>query len=523
MTNEKNIAGLYVRLSDEDRNKVGDEDSESIQNQKNMLVEYAIKNNWKIYDIYSDDDYSGADEAISRPEFQRLMKDAQAGKIDIVLAKSQSRFTRDMEYVERILHKEFIRWHIRFVSITDNADTAVKGNKKSRQINGLVNEWYVEDLSENIKAAFAIKRKMGQFIGAFVAYGYLRDPQNKNHLIIDPVAAAVVQEIFKLYLEGYGLTRIAQKLNSRGLPCPAEYKRLQGLNYVPRQRGERGRIWRSSSINVILKNQIYTGDMVQGKTGTISYKNSKKVKKDRNEWFIVPNTHEPIISREQFEMVSQIGRQRTRPEQNGKKHIFSGKIFCGECGAVLIKHHGTAENRYFICPMKKYGICEKGVSVSYKLVYQAVFDGIKRIIGEYSDEAMLDGMIHCEDSVENKLEQIIQLKKSLLQQKSDTASALENLYIDKVKGIITEDQFIVLSRRMSEKNLALEKQMNRLDKETDQYQEQIDIVEEKRKVIHKYIEIEDLTREMIDEFVEGIYVKNSIIQREKEITVKWKI
>ena len=212
---------IYCRLSEEDKNKQNaTDDSGSIQNQKAMLRDYADRMGWELYGIYSDDDYAGSDR--NRPEFKRLLADAQAKKFDIILCKTQSRFTRELELVERYIHGLFPIWGIRFVSIVDNADTANKGNKKSRQINGLVNEWYLEDMSDSIKSALDSRRKNGFHIGSFALYGYKKDPDLKGHLIIDEEAAAVVREVFTLFSQGYGKTAIARMLNDRGIPNPTE-------------------------------------------------------------------------------------------------------------------------------------------------------------------------------------------------------------------------------------------------------------------------------------------------------------
>ena len=177
-------AAIYCRLSEEDRNKQFEsDDSNSIQNQKAMLMQYAMEQGWDVYNIYSDDDYAGADR--KRPEFNRLLSDAENKKFDVILCKTQSRFTRELELVEKYIHGLFPLWGIRFVSIVDNADTANKGNKKSRQINRLVNEWYLEDMSDNIKSVLINRRKNGFHIGAFALYGYKKDPDRKGHLIID--------------------------------------------------------------------------------------------------------------------------------------------------------------------------------------------------------------------------------------------------------------------------------------------------------------------------------------------------
>ena len=182
---------IYCRLSEEDRNKVNKEDdSNSIKNQKAMLIQYAVSQEWDLYDIYSDDDYAGSDR--NRPQFKRLLADAESRKFDIILCKTQSRFTRELELVEKYIHGLFPIWGIRFVSIVDNADTANKGNKKARQINGLVNEWYLEDMSENIRSVLKSRRESGFHIGAFAPYGYEKERALKGHLCVDKEAAEIV-------------------------------------------------------------------------------------------------------------------------------------------------------------------------------------------------------------------------------------------------------------------------------------------------------------------------------------------
>lgn len=224
---DENRVALYLRLSREDLDKLSvEERSESIKNQERMLRDKAIRENWEIVDIYIDEDYSGADS--NRPEFRRMIQDCEDAKIDIVLCKSQSRFSRDMEIVEEYIHNKFILWGVRFVSLVDNADTNIKGNKKSRQINALMNEWYLEDTSNNIRDTLRNKKEAGLYTGAFAPYGYIKDSEDKNHLIIDPVAAEVVKKIFNLYKGGWGYYKIREYLEKEKVLCPYEYKRMKG-------------------------------------------------------------------------------------------------------------------------------------------------------------------------------------------------------------------------------------------------------------------------------------------------------
>ena len=267
-------AAIYCRLSEEDADKADPgQDSRSIQNQKSMLVRYAVEQGWQIYNIYSDDDYTGSDR--ERPQFNRLLEDARRGCFDIVLCKSQSRFTREMELVEKYIHGLFVEWSVRFVGYADNADTANRGNKKARQINGLVNEWYLEDMSQNIRTVLDAKRRQGEFVGSFASYGYRKDPQDKHRLLVDEPAAAVVRRIYALYLSGWGASRIAAQLNREQVPNPSAYKKQNNPAFNRGRSTALAELWSDSTVLGILKKQVYTGTTVQHVNEKISYKSKR--------------------------------------------------------------------------------------------------------------------------------------------------------------------------------------------------------------------------------------------------------
>lgn len=218
---------LYLRLSDEDRDKLSKEElSESIKNQEIMLSNYAKENGWEIVGIYNDEDWSGAD--CTRPNFNKMINECELGNVDIVLCKTQARFARDMELVERYVHDKFHQWGVRFITIVDRIDNAKKETKKTSQILGLTDQWYLEDTSNNIRDTFRSKRGVGQFTGSFAPYGYMRDPENKNHLIPDPVVSDIVVRIFEEYNKGYGCQKIAKRLTEDKIPSPFEYKLSNG-------------------------------------------------------------------------------------------------------------------------------------------------------------------------------------------------------------------------------------------------------------------------------------------------------
>ena len=347
-------AAIYCRLSKEDR--VTDGESESIQNQKAMLIQYAMDRGLEIYQIYSDEDYSGADR--TRPAFNAMLRDAAAHRFDVVLAKTQSRFTRDMELVERYLHGKFPEWGIRFIAVLDHADTDDRYNKKARQINGLVNEWYLEDLSENVRAVLRHKQVTGQFIGSFAPYGYAKDPCDHNHLVVDPQAAPVVQRIFRMALQGYGDAGIACALNREGLPSPALYKRLQGqMAYLPSSSAAAQGLWSAASVRMILGRQAYIGNLVQGVHRKVSYKSAKIRAVPKSQWVTVPGTHEPLIDRADFELV-QLMRQTGRPApRRSPAGPLAGLVRCACCGGLMCVNGraaaGRAGYRDFRCALHK--------------------------------------------------------------------------------------------------------------------------------------------------------------------------
>jgi len=227
--NEIVRAVLYLRLSNEDEGKLTKEEkSESIKNQEMMLKDYANEQGYEIIGIYNDEDWSGADS--TRPEFNKMIKECESGNVDVVIAKTQARFARDMELIERYIHDKFIEWNVQFKTVVDRIDNTKRETKKTSQILGLTDEWYLEDTSYNIRQTFKTKRENGEFTGSFAPYGYAKDPENKNHLVIDPVAAEVVKRIFNDFIGGMGMKTVATALNEDFVLSPLEYKYMNGYN-----------------------------------------------------------------------------------------------------------------------------------------------------------------------------------------------------------------------------------------------------------------------------------------------------
>ena len=423
---------IYCRLSEEDRNKQFEtDDSNSIQNQKSMLLQYSMEQGWEVYNIYSDDDYTGSDR--NRPEFNRLLQDAEHHRFDIILCKTQSRFTRELELVEKYIHGLFPIWGIRFVSIVDNADTANKGNKKSRQINGLVNEWYLEDMSENIRSVLTNRRQNGYHIGAFALYGYRKDPDQKGHLLIDEEAAAVVREVFNLFSQGYGKTAIARMLNDRGVPNPTEYKRLHGLRYQQPKR-KNSTLWKYFAISNMLENEMYIGNMLQGKYGSVSYKTKQNKPRSKSDWYRVEGTHEAIIDRDLWNRVQAIIVQRAKPFNVGTVGLFSRKVRCANCGYTMRSSKNRGRH-YLQCSNRHVAkdACI-GSFISVEKLERIVIDELNRLSVEYLNKDELECGLEYSYSLQMQKERILKDITAYEKRMEEYIKGLQELYMDKIRG-----------------------------------------------------------------------------------------
>ena len=511
-------AAIYCRLSEEDKNKLSEtDDSNSIQNQKAMLQQYSIKQGWEIYRIYSDDDYTGSDR--KRPEFNRLLEDARAHKFDIVLCKTQSRFTRELELVEKYIHGLFPLWGIRFVSIVDNADTDNKGNKKSRQINGLVNEWYLEDMSENIKSVLTSRRQSGFHIGSFALYGYLKDPVQKGRLIIDEEAAAIVREVFTLFSQGYGKTAIARILNEKGIPNPAEYKRLKGMRYRQPET-KNSTLWKYPAISSMLANEIYIGNMVQGKYGSISYKTKQNKPRPKSEWYIVEGTHEPIIDRALWDRVQHMAAKRTKPFSTGEIGLFAGKARCAACGYTM-RSSKKGEKRYLQCPTRHVAknACE-GAFISVERLEQMVLEELNRLSREYLDKERLEAGTVCiipeghPDGQRKKLQKELSLYKK---KQTEYVKGLQALYMDRARELLPEPDFTELVKEFTLRKEWLAHQITDVERQLAELDEMEGI-----KSPEPYTALTSLNRETVELMIEYITVSRRIPgTRNVPIEIHW--
>ena len=373
---------LYIRLSEEDGDLIDGDVSKSIRNQLLLLLDECKKKNWKVVGIFCEEDISGADD--NRPEWKKSLKFCECNRTDIMLCKSQSRFSRSMEMIEKYLHKEFVQWGIRFVGIVDSTDTSVQGNKKARQINGLVNEWQVEDQSINTREILKNKKSLGLYATAWTPYGYIKNPNDKYQLIVDEEAALVVKRIFEESMNGIGCAKIAEKLNQDRVPTTWEHMKSIGLKItnrnpvkIVRYQTEKDEtlqsisdrfyiqpddiatnnniledyfvsnnekmkdrilkegliltirtkpIWNEGAVSNIIRNEAYTGYLVLGKYQNRSYKDHTRVRVPKEQWIRVPNCHEPIIERTVWLTVNNKMDIQAKKRNSGVKPQNDGNI-----------------------------------------------------------------------------------------------------------------------------------------------------------------------------------------------------
>lgn len=529
-------AALYLRLSKEDVDKINKgDDSESIINQRLLLTDFAIEHEFQIVGIYSDDDYSGLYN--DRPDFDRLIRDAKIGMFNVVIAKSQARFTRNMEHLEKYLHHDFPLLGIRFLGVVDGADTQDQTNKKNRQINGLVNEWYCEDLSNNIRAVFKQKMKAGQFLGSFAPYGYLKDPEDRHQFVVDEYAADVIRRIYRLFLEGYTDRHICHILEDENIPNPTIYKKMLGLNYANKKSEEFGAkygLWSTTTIKRILTNETYLGKLMQGTAKKVSYKDKKVVAVPKEEWIVIENHHEAIIDEETFQQVARMReRRRICADNQGKDkkvHIFAGKLRCSTCGHTMIKSggvRGRKDDWYLRCQLANKSRCKE--CTSHNIRFSIVQDVVQERIRSFADAVLKNP--DCLDKIEKMLEKDDvndSLKKERkkfkeLEIRADgITKSMQTMYIDRVQGNITDDMFYQLKVKCEDELQEIKIKKTEQLKKIEQLEAEVNNKNDIREIVNKYTDYSILTHEIVNDFVEYIEIgeKNKDTD-EQEIKIYW--
>lgn len=461
--NKENIAVMYLRLSKEDGEKT---ESNSISNQREMINSYAKKNQFTIVGEYVDDGYSGAN--FDRPNFKEMIKDAYDKKFDTIIVKDLSRFGRDYIEAGKFIQRIFPENGIRFISVNDNYDSKSADMNDTHlilPIKNFINDSYCRDISNKVKSSQKIKREKGDFISAFAPYGYKKSDENKNKLVVDEQAAPNIKNIFDMKLKGYSSKAIADELNHLGVLTPRKYKESQGFKCNGFQNIKGGN-WSAKAVNRIIENEVYIGNTLQGKSITLNYKNKKQIEKEKDEWIRVENTHEAIISKEVFAIANtMLKRDLNNSRGKDKIEIFTGMLFCKECGSSLIRRtvkYKEREEVFYIC--SKYNK-EKSCS-RHSIKEDTLIKAVSKIIKTYIEfnEKLYSKVQRIDINRNLKDKQIPILKR----EKAMTEELLSSLYLDLKEDVISKEEYQLFRKNYMEKLTKLDESIQyRLKRQED--------------------------------------------------------
>jgi len=510
-------AGLYLRLSKEDGDKEeGDKsESNSISNQRFIIEDYLLENSEiHLEDIYTDDGYTGTN--FNRPNFIRLIEDIRIGRINCVIVKDLSRFGRNYVEAGQYLEVFFPVMQIRFISVVDNIDSYLypsSMNNISVPFKNVMNEEYCRDISNKIKSTFSLKRENGEFIGSFALYGYKKDPQNKNKLLIDDEAAETVKMIFKLFLQGQPIFGISTKLNELGIPNPSKHKKAKGMKYKsPRYKTSDG-FWTTSTVRYILKNRMYIGDMVQGRREKISHKIAKIRNVKEENWIIKENTHEAIIDKVTFFNIQEMLKRDTRISSIKKElGLFAGFLRCPDCGRAMARKAPAKKLKlnyaYFACTtylrMKK-SACTKHC-IRSDILEKAVFT----VVTKYIDLAIeMDEFIARINEMPIRNIATLSLQNALAvkeKEKANIERILLDLYPDWKNDLINKEQYIALKAKHESELERINGVLCELKKTQEREKEGIDGSNEFLQNFIKLKNIDKLTREILIALIDRIFI-----------------
>ncbi len=445
-------AAIYVRLSKEDGDVAGASkaESNSISNQKELIRDF-LKDKEDIVVVSErvDDGYSGS--SFERPGFQQMLEDIRRGAVDCVIVKDLSRFGREYIDTGRYIERLFPALGVRFIAVNDHYDS-LRGDGQGDEIlvpfKNLINDAYCRDISVKIRSHLEVKRRNGEFIGAFAPYGYQKDGEDRHRLVVDAYAAGVVRDIFRMKLHGMSQDAIAGKLNRDGILSPMEYKNSRGINFRTAFRVKAASGWSPVAVRRILENEVYIGNLVQGRQSTPNHKVKKSIRKDKGDWVRVEKNHEPVVSERDFAVVQKLlGMDtRTAPDREGV-YLLSGIAVCGDCGAPMVRKVSSVNGKrycYYICSGHKAGGSCGPHRIPVQALEDAVFVLLKRHIGCILDlERVLEyaGTVPFRDLDVRKLEE---RREKLLGEAERCRELRMMLYEDMKDGVITKEDYVEL-------------------------------------------------------------------------------
>ena len=520
-TQDEGITALYERLSQEDKLEG---ESNSIANQKKILERYCREHGITAYRHYDEDDgYSGTN--FNRPGFQRMLADIKAGKIKRVIVKDMSRFGRDYLQVGFYTNMLFPDFGVHFIAVNDGVDST-RGENEFTAIRNVFNEMYARDTSKKIRATWQSKGKSGEHLTTIPPYGYMKDPDNKKKWIIDEEAAAVVQQIFALCVSGMGPTQIAKWLEKHEIYNPTAYSQAKGRPVTNKPTANPYK-WTNETVSRTLERIEYLGHTVNFKTRKQSYKSKKKLWNDPSEWVIFENTQPPIVEESVFLIVQNIRRSRRRPTKMGDMGIFSGLLYCAECGGKMYQCRATnftEEQKYFICSTYRKGkdLCTTH-SIKNVVLHEIVLRNLREAI-EYVTQYEAEFIQEAADSRLRERDAEFSRKRETLSRAESRIAELDNLfkhlYEDNVTGKLSDERFIKMSRDYELEQENLKSMAEVLREEIKQQEKQKTNVKAFISVVKKYTDMQELDASILREFIDRIEVSHTDKKsKTREITI----
>ena len=503
-------AFLYERLSRDD-NLEGE--SYSIGNQKKLLAKVAKEKGYTNLVHFLDDGISGV--TMDRPGFVEMICQLEQGKAAAVFVKDLSRLGRNYIEVGRLTEEFFPDHDIRLVAVSDNIDTA-EGENELAPIRNLFNEWYARDISKKRRISNKIKGNAGEPMGQ-PPYGYIKDPNDPKHWIVDDEAAQVVRRVYSMTLEGFGTEQIAAQLEKDDVLTPRAYWLTKGIKRPGKGKQQPPTKWNSSTITKILSLQEYCGDILNFKTYSKSYKNKKRIDNDRENWVVFQDVHEAIIERAVYEQVQQKrGKIRKRRTNNGEHNMFSGLLVCADCGSNLHFHfnQGNPEIKYFNCSNYKgnRGTCTSTHYVRVDFLEEVVLGEIRRLTkfaSLYEDEFVKAVIGHSQQAEQTDRKLKEKELKTLLARDEELDGLFERIYEDNVSGKLSDDRFAKMSRRYEDEQKELAEKIKKLRSEIEKQSSRSMTTDMFIGLVRKYTRARKLTPRMLNELIEKIEVFNA--------------
>jgi len=523
-------AAIYCRLSSEDG---ADHESMSIGNQRALLTEYVQKQGWEVVDTYIDDGFSGTN--FDRPGFQRMIADIEKGRINLVITKDLSRLGRNYIMCGQYTEIYFPERHVRYIALNDGVDTLNQTSSMDiTPFKHILNDMYAKDISTKIKSTLHAKARRGEYLGALDPYGYLRSPEDKHKLIINEETAPIVRRMFEMCAAGIGPRSIASTLNKEGVLSPTEYTRFRKHNPERDGEFERKSFWTRTYVHFMLQNEMYVGSMVQGRQHTPSYRSKKREPIPKEDWVVVPDMHEPIVSRELFEEAQKrLAARKKTIKAREEPALFAGLFYCEACGTSM--KLGVSQQKYF------YYMCGRSQAIGIEAcsshyinrdtLYQVVQEDIQRNAKLFSEDAEKAAQKLMELKCADQQKQVTAMKRDLVSAKkrlADLDVKLKRTYEDNMSGKLPDHIFTMFIAYYDTERATLKSNIAEMEKTLEKVRDTKADIERFAALIQKYTSFEKLDRFMLHELIDRITIYETPGMgryrkgKEKRITIYYK-